>query len=143
MTAETEDAAYARLPTGRYLCQWNYKGDHVSSIDALGSIDGCRYEYTLGYSDQAPLTQNRVRGDKFLYRCIVNTPRGRERFTSTDKNCEGQPNNGVPVIGAVWNTGGSGRHPVYRCRTWEGEHYDSIWSNCEGYQLEHMHGYMY
>ncbi|MCB9653512.1 MAG: hypothetical protein H6729_05170 [Deltaproteobacteria bacterium] len=141
-----EDSITGGWPTHRHLCSRyrGYPGDHISSMETMGGLQGCRFEYTIGYS----LSSNGagfypVRGDKYLYSCIVYTPRGREYFTTTDPNCEGQSTSGSFLAGAVWNTGGSGRHPVYRCRTWEGEHFDSIWQNCEGFQLEHMHGYMY
>ena len=67
-------------------------------------------------------------------------PRGRERFTSTDKNCEGRQTTGPrhrrrPGTPGLWSPSGN------RCRTWESDT-TSIWSNCEGYQLEHMHGWL-
>lgn len=123
------------VPTIRSNCPKTGWSDHVSSLKTAPS--GCQAEYALGY------TWGNY-GDKVLWSCTVNTPRGPEKFTSTDRNCEGQGYAPISAyVGRVWNTGNSTRHPVYRCRTYDGEHFDSIASNCEGYVLEHMHGYMY
>ncbi|MCB9652733.1 MAG: hypothetical protein H6729_01190 [Deltaproteobacteria bacterium] len=125
-------------PTVRSLCPKSGWSDHVSAW--LRAPSGCQLEYTLGKT----AVEGAYLGDKSLWNCTVNTARGPESFTSTDRNCEGQgyaPSSAF--IGMVWNAPSSSRHPVYRCRMWDGEHFDSIASNCEGFQLEHMHGYMY
>lgn len=121
---------YAHGGLSRYV---DHDSDHVTSNGPVPL--GFHYEGPLGWfaPEGAP-------GTRMLYSCLDGT----EEFTSMLETCEGRRLLGP--LGLVYTTqpAGTPTLPLYRCHGDNGDHFDSLRSDCEGAansQVEGLLGY--
>lgn len=96
-----------------------------------------------GYHSESPYGQAYVSqqpGTHALYECV--RPGGSDYFTSGDPFCENAGASRAWTVGYVMDQSAPGLTPLRRCVLGNGDHFDSLESNCEGATNEGVFGYV-
>ncbi|MBP2472188.1 hypothetical protein JOF53_001060 [Crossiella equi] len=115
---------------------YGHNRDHFTTGgSAAGGLapPGYRLEHELGW-----FAPTGAPGTVTLYSCRTGT----DQFTSGDPGCEGFPV--LAKLGSIYRDPPAGQPsvPLLRCRTENGEHFESVHPDCEGKQVEHRLGYL-
>jgi eukaryotic-like serine/threonine-protein kinase len=117
------------------LTRFNHpKGPHFSATPKVPAPSGFNQEQRMGHLVEAQET-----GTRQIYACQLVA--SEDRMTSFDPGCEG--NRQVGVLGYIFTTKPAGVQttPLHRC-TYNGGHFDSVSSKCEGEKFEFLFGYL-